>query len=475
MSKKTTSRRAVLGLVSAGAAGTALPTLLLAQQPDPWSRAAEIARAVRAPSFPARDFDVTTFGAVGDGVSLNTDAIAKAIAACHDAGGGRVVIPPGRFLTGAVHLRSNVNLHVSSGATLLFSTDPKHYPIVFTRWEGIELMNYSPLVYAYKQRNIAITGAGTLDGQSGAHSWWHWKGPWRGTVKTGWQEGMPDQRRARARLFKMAEDGVPVPDRVFGDGDYLRPSFIQPYDCDDVLIEGVRLRGAPFWQVHPVLCRNLTVRGLDILGHGPNNDGCDPESVDGAVIEHCSFDTGDDCIAINSGRNADGRRLAAPSQNILIRDCRMKEGHGGVVVGSQISGGARWIFAERCVMDSPDLWYAIRFKNNALRGGLLENFYYRDIEVGTVSKAAITCDFDYEEGGKGPYTPKLNNVVIERLRVKSAVRVLDSRGLPGAPVRGLLLRDCSFDGVTDASIVRHTQDIRLENVRVNGRPVSSVT
>lgn len=462
------TRRDMLRHAGAGAALGLAPQMTWAAEADPWSRAQRIARGVKAPSFPAREFDIVAFGARGDGVTRNTQAIAAAIAACHAAGGGRVVVPAGRFLTGAVHLRTNVNLHVSRGATLLFSTDPRDYPIVFTRWEGIELMNYSPLVYARRQKNIALTGEGTLDGQADAQHWWAWKGPWGGTIDHGWREGMPDQRKARARLFQMAEDKVPVEKRVFGDGDFLRPAFIQPYDCENVLIEGVRLRGAPFWQVHPVLCRNLIVRGLDILGHGPNNDGCDPESVDGALIEHCTFDTGDDCIAVNSGRNADGRRLATPAQNILIRHCRMKEGHGGVVVGSQISGGARWIFAEDCVMDSPDLWYAIRFKNNALRGGLLENFYYRNIEVGQVGKAAIACDFNYEEGANGPFVPRLRNVVVERLRARSAVRVLDSQGLPGAPVNGMTLRDCRFDGVTQPSIVQHTEGLRLDNVRVNG-------
>lgn len=466
------SRRDLLRRAGAGAALGLAPRLAFAAEPDPWARAAAIAAGVKAPVFPARDFDITRFGAKGDGTTLNTRAIASAIAACAAAGGGRVVVPAGRFLTGAVHLKSGVNLHVTRDATLLFSTDPKDYPIVFTRWEGMELMNYSPLVYARRQKNIALTGEGTLDGQGSAQHWWAWKGPWGGIVDHGWREGMPDQRKARARLFQMAEDGVPVEKRVFGDGDYLRPAFVQPYECENVLIEGVRLRGAPFWQVHPVLCRNLIVRGLDILGHGPNNDGCDPESVDGALIEHCTFDTGDDCIAVNSGRNADGRRLARPSQNILIRNCRMKAGHGGVVVGSQISGGARWIFAEDCVMDSPDLWYAIRFKNNALRGGLLENFYYRNLDVGQVGKAAVTCDFNYEEGANGPFVPRLRNVVVEKLRVKNAVRVLDSQGLPGAPVTGIRFKDCSFDGVSQPSIVRHTEGLALENVRVNGALVS---
>jgi polygalacturonase len=363
---------------------------------------------------------------------------------------------------------------VSEGATLLFDTNPASYPIVFTRWEGIELMNYSPLIYAYKQKNIGITGKGTLDGQGSEKHWWAWKGRWGGTVPYGWTEGMPDQRPARARLFQMAEEHVPVEERVFGDGSLLRPPFIQPYDCDNVLIEGVRVRNSPFWNIHPVLCRNVTLRGVDVYGHGPNNDGVDPESVDHMLIEDCSFNTGDDCIAVNSGRNADGRRLATPSQNILVRNCRMQEGHGGVVVGSQISGGARWVFAEACHMDSPNLWYAIRFKNNALRGGLLENFYYRDIEVGQVGRAAVTCDFNYEEGANGAFTPRLRNVVVERLRVKHAVRVLDSQGLPASPVEDITLRDCEFGGVTQPSIVKHTRAVNLVNVRVNGKRVQRI-
>jgi len=441
---------------------------------EAWARAADIARNVRAPTFPARPFDITRYGARPDATTHNTKAIADAIEACAKAGGGRVLVPAGRFLTGAIHLQSNVELHVSEGATLLFDVNPASYPLVFTRWEGMECMNYSPLIYARKQKNIGITGKGTLDGQGSEQNWWPWKGRWGGTVAYGWKEGMPDQIPARKRLFDMAEAGVPVEQRVFGDGSRLRPPFIQPYDCENVLIEGVRVRNSPFWNIHPVLCRNVTLRGVDVFGHGPNNDGVDPESVDHMLIENCSFNTGDDCIAVNSGRNADGRRLATPSQNILVRNCRMHEGHGGVVVGSQISGGARWVFAENCHMDSPNLWYAIRFKNNALRGGLLENFYYRDIDVGQVGRAAITCDFNYEEGANGAFTPQLRNVVVERLHVRKAIRVLDSQGLPKAPVNDLTLRDCSFNGVTQPSIVKYTRSVKLERVRVNDKMVTEL-
>ena len=471
----TDRRRFIRG---AGALAVTLPLIRRATAAidtrEAWERAADIARNVQAPAFPDRVFDITKFGALPDGATLNTAAIAKAIDACTKAGGGRVLVPAGKFLTGAVHLQGNVELHVSDGATLQFDTNPSSYPIVFTRWEGMELMNYSPLIYARRQKNIAITGKGTLDGQGSAQHWWSWKGKWGGTTEYGWKEGMPNQLPARANLFQMAEEGVPVEKRVFGDGSYLRPPFIQPYECENVLIEGVRVRNSPFWNIHPVMCRNVTLRGVDIYGHGPNNDGTDPESVDHMLIEDCTFDTGDDCIAVNSGRNADGRRLNRPSQNILVRNCRMREGHGGVVVGSQISGGARWVFAEHCQMDSPDLWYAIRFKNNALRGGLLENFYYRDIDVGQVGRAAITCDFNYEEGANGPFTPQLRNVVVERLRVKNAVRVLDSQGLPKAPVNDITLRDCDFEGVRQPSIVKYTREVKLEKVRVNGKQVSKI-
>ncbi|MCE7796753.1 glycoside hydrolase family 28 protein [Sphingobium sufflavum] len=463
------SRRALL-CATASVALVPIVPLIAATASDPWDQAARIVRDIKRTRFPDVDFPITQFGARAEKGHDNSRAIEAAIGAAHDAGGGRVVVPPGIWESGAIHLKSNVNLHVQFGATIAFSTRPEDYPPVFTRWEGIELINYSPLVYAHGQENVALTGGGTLDGQAGPDNWWPWKGPWGGTVDHGWREGMPDQRPARNRLFQMAEENVPPDQRLFGKGDYLRPAFVQFYACNRVLIEGVKLRRSPFWQLHPVLCRNLVIRGVDIMSHGPNNDGCDPESVDMVLIEDCTFDTGDDCIAINSGRNADGRRLATAARNIVIRNCRMKEGHGGVVVGSQISGGAHHVYAERCVMDSPDLWYALRFKNNALRGGLLEHFYFRDIKVGQVSKAAIACDFNYEEGANGSHKPILRDIVVQRLTVARTNRVLDSQGFPGAAVGSLRLEDCRFDGVSQPSLMVHSPDVTLVNVRVNGRP-----
>jgi polygalacturonase len=458
-------------LYRSGAVGLGLlPGIAAAAQADPWDRAKAIVRKIKVPVFPKRQFSVTDFGAVGDGTTLNTEAFARAIAACAQAGGGRVIVPEGKFLTGAIHLKSNIDLHVTADAHVLFSTEPKDYPIVLTRFEGVELMNYSPLIYAHNCKNIAVTGAGTLNGQGSNDHWWSWSSG----ARYGWREGMPSQRAARAAVSQMAEDNVPVEQRVFGDGHYLRPPLIQTYGCENVLIEGVRLRNSPFWNIHPTLSRNIIVRGVDIFGHGPNNDGCDPESCDLMLIEDCTFNTGDDCIAIKSGRNADGRRLNTPSQNIVIHNCVMKDGHGGVVIGSEISGGVRWVFAENCHMDSPDLWYAIRFKNNAMRGGLLENFYFRDISVGQVGRAVMTCDFNYEEGAKGAFKPVLRHVVIERLKAAKSLRVLDVQGLPNSSVSHISLRDCTFDGVTQPSIITYADDLTLKRITVNGQPADKL-
>jgi polygalacturonase len=421
---------------------------------DPWERLPGILAGIRAPVFPDRDFPVTDFGARGDGATDATDAIRWAIEACARAGGGRVVVPPGVFLTGAIHLKSTVDLHVSASATVRFRREPEAYlPAVLTRWEGVELMGYSPLVYAFEQHDIAVTGEGTLDGQADAEHWWPWK-------RNGHAQS---QKPDRDRLFAQAEAGVPVAERVYGAGHYLRPQFIQPYRCRNVLIEGVTITGSPMWVIHPVLSRNVTVRGVKVVSAGPNNDGCDPESSTDVLIEDTLFDTGDDCIAIKSGRNADGRRLAAPSERIVVRGCRMRAGHGGVTVGSEVSGSVRDVFVERCRMSSPDLERGIRFKTNAVRGGTIENVFVRDVEIGEAG-SAIDVDMLYEEGANGAFLPVVRNVVLDRISVEKATHAFFVRGLPSSPVRGLVVRDSSFRGVARGSRLEHVEDVVLRNV-----------
>lgn len=431
---------------------------------DPWSALPGILERIVPPAFPDRVFDITRFGARPDGTTEATAAIRAAVAACAAAGGGRVLVPAGRFLTGPIHLSSRINLHLDEQATLAFSRDPRAYlPVVLTRFEGMELLNYSPLIYARDARDIAVTGRGTLDGQADRANWW----PWKGTGEWG-VAGVPTQLPARARLGEMVARGVPVADRVFGDGAYLRPSFIQPYRCQNVLIDGVTIINSPMWEVHPVLSSNVTVRDVRIRTHGPNNDGCNPESSTDVLIERCTFDTGDDCIALKSGRNEDGRRINVPVENVVIRDCEMKDGHGGVVIGSEASGGARRIFVERCRMDSPRLDRALRFKTNSVRGGTIEQVYMRDVTVGQVAEAVVTADFYYEEGDSGRFPPTLRDVRLERVTSEKSRYGLLLRGYPHAPIDGVELRDCSLNGVAEGDRVEGVRNLVFQNVRVNG-------
>ncbi len=270
------SRREFVKAFSISAVGIAgLPRLALAQH-DAWrTEYSAILARIKPPKFPRREFNILKFGAKAGGVFDNRSAINNAIDACTKAGGGRVVIPAGEYLTGAIRLRSNVNLHVSKGATLKFSTEPSAYlPLVHTRWEGMELMHISPLIYAYEETNTAITGEGTLDGQGKAFFW-----KWHGNPRYGGNPDVLSQRPARARLYEFMDRNAPLSERIFGVDHYLRPQFIQPYKCKNILIEGVKIINSPMWEVHPVMCENVTVRKLDIFSHGANYDGCNPESV----------------------------------------------------------------------------------------------------------------------------------------------------------------------------------------------------
>ena len=434
---------------------------------DVFSRVPGILERIVPPTFASRDFDITSYGARGDDATDCTSAFRAAIEACNIAGGGRVVVPPGRFLTGPIHLRHNVNLHIQRGATIAFFTDPARYlPRVLTRFEGVELMGYSPLIYALDQQNIAMTGEGTLDGQASDKNWW----PWKGSKEFGWTTGSPRQNEARERLLQMSEAGVPVAARAFGEGSYLRPMFIQPYRCRNVLIEGVTIVNSPMWEIHPVLCTNVTVRGVKITSLGPNNDGCDPESCRDVLIENCTFNTGDDCIAIKSGRNADGRRVNVPSENIIVRGCKMLDGHGGVTIGSEISGGVRYVFAEKCEMDSPRLDRALRIKNNAARGGLLEHIYMRDVKIGRVAESVLAIDFLYEEGANGAFRPVVRDVELRNVQSGRSTYALYLRSFPKAEISDIRVIDCTFLNVEKPNVIAGVKKLDLDGTSINGSP-----
>jgi polygalacturonase len=421
-----------------------------------WEEVNEILGRISEPKFPERDFKITDYGALGDGQTDCTGAFEKAISAANKAGGGRVVAPAGTYLSGAIHLRSNVNLYVSEGAVIKFSTDPNKYlPVVFTRFEGIECINYSPNVYAYEQENIAITGKGTLDGQASEDNWWQWA------------ISQTDANDIKA-LNDYGRDGVPVEKRIFGAGHYLRPNMVVPYKCKNVLIEGVTVKNSPMWHIHFVLSSNITVRNVKVIGHGPNNDGCNPDSCKDVLITGCYFDTGDDCVTIKSGRNNDGRRVNVPCENIVVQNCQMKDGYGGIVLGSEMSGGVRNVFTENCKMDSPKLGQALRIKSNAVRGGFIENIYMRNVEIGEVNEAIFNINFYYGEGAAGPYLPIVRNINIEGVSSQKSKYVLLLRGFDSKPsITDIFLKDCAFNNVQNADVLAGTKKITFENVKVN--------
>jgi polygalacturonase len=436
-----------------------------------WKDLPGILKHITAPSFQKKDFVLSSSLAAdkaADFKKINQELIDK----CSASGGGRVVIPAGNYLLwGPIILKNNVNLHLQEGVLIKFSTDPDDYlPVVITRWEGIECYNYSSLIYAYDQKNIAITGKGVLDGQADNSNWWRWKG----SKIFGWSKNLPSQGDSAGRplLVKMNREQVPVEKRIFGKGHYLRPNFLQLFRCKNILIEGVTFLNSPMWVIHPLMSQNIIIRNVSTIGSGPNTDGCDPESCKDVLIKDCFFKNGDDNIAIKSGRNNDGRRINVPSENIVIQNCKMKDGHGGVTLGSEVSGGCRNIFAENCEMDSPNLERAIRFKANTFRGGLIENVFVRNIKVGEVGDAVIHFDMKYEpqEGKDGGFVPVWRNIEIKNVTSLKSRFALYLSGLENSPIKNLVVEDCKFNSAAEKSVIENVENPVMKNVYVNGAP-----
>ena len=441
----------------------------------------QIEQSIRTPKFADREYLITKFGAkAGASAAVNQKAIQKAIDKCSKKGGGRVIVPAGQtFLTAAIELKSGVNLVVEEGAVLQFAFEPELYPIVPTRWEGLDCWNLSPLIYAYKAKDIGLTGKGTLDGGGSNETWW----PWCGSKKFGMKEGgIAQNMGARARLLQQAEDGVPMDERRFGPKDGLRPQMVNFNQCEGVLIEDVTLLRSPFWVLHPLLSKDVTVRGVHVNNDGPNGDGCDPESCDRVLIENCYFNTGDDCIAVKAGRNNDGREggqgkyAGTPSKNIIIRNCKFNNGHGGVVIGSEISGGCQNLYAENCEMDSPSLDRVLRIKTNSCRGGIVENIKMRNITVGQCGEAVLKINTDYEpreQCCRGFY-PQVRHVTMENVTCKQSRYGVMIVGYDDPKlaytVKDIEVRNCQFDGVYDKPIHQTglAEDITYENLYING-------
>ncbi|MBR0497496.1 MAG: glycoside hydrolase family 28 protein [Paludibacteraceae bacterium] len=443
---------------------------------NPWKDVNQVLKQIKAPKFKEKKvFDITKFGAVNGVEDYKVNAVNKAIEAASAAGGGVVLVPAGTYYTGPVTLKSNVKIHLADGAVLRFSTNPKDYePMVKTRWEGWDCINYHPLIYAYGEKNVGITGNGTIDGQATDDNWW----PWKGKKEHGYKAGMISQEwngtkenGGRNKLARMEEQNVPMEQRIMKEEDRLRPSFVEFYNCENIILEGFTLIRSPFWCLHPMLSKNVIVRGVTVSSHGPNNDGCDPESCEFVLIENCKFDTGDDCIAIKSGKNNDGRRWARPTKNVVVRNCEMKDGHGGVVLGSEISGNVSNVWVENCEMDSPNLDRVIRIKSNPIRGGQLENFFIRNIKVGVCKEAVFRVEMKYEHVTEGPNMPLVKNFIMENVTSNGSKYGVWIDGLENTPqkqVTGVTLKNCSFDNVKTPHKIVGAENVKFDNVKING-------
>ncbi|TFW31361.1 glycoside hydrolase family 28 protein [Duganella callida] len=598
MNRDSTRRRFLHGASAAGAllfAGR-LPLLssaAAATSPadgEPWQRAQRIVeRCARPLIFPRQDFPITRYGAQGcalvaaksiwrgtqrevqtpaPGAPDCYPAIAAAIAAASDAGGGRVLIPAGNwYCKGPIVLRSNVHVHLSAKAQIYFSADPADYAmygdvdcgkagkLVLSRWQGNDLLNYSPLVYAYKQSNIALTGedwTSILNGQAGVHAnagsgpWWDWIdrkdgtvnaasanplnaplesiAPWLSAQQRALIQGSHPRWNGDTRyLPALSEAGVPAARRIFGIGHHLRPCMIELIECSDVLLQGYQVNDSPFWQHHPVACRNLRINKVNMESLGPNNDGFDPESCDTVLVEHCTFNTGDDCIAIKSGKNRDTRYGA--TRNMVIQDCVMNSGHGGITLGSEMAGGIEHVYAQRIDFrnahwaTSP-LGSAIRLKANMNRGGFLRHLYVRDVtlpngvdararktappdpqqpfkNLATGGGAIVTIDCNYAAGDDGVRTrpTAVSDVHISNLRAANvktadgeyscwqAVLILGPvaasyngpAGTPIPPVSNITISDSDFgtprNGAEPVYLYNASQVV-LNNVTIAGQIVN---
>ena len=418
-----------------------------------WELADKIVAGLDSVTFPDKTYNIVDFGATSDGRTPCKDAFDKAVTLCSNQGGGKIIVPAGTYyMNGPLVFKSNVNIHLEEDAVLNFSSNEEDYlPAVITRWEGTELFNYSPLIYAYHVQNIALTGKGMINGN--------------GSKKfSAWAE---NQNIDKEILRRMGRENWPVHRRIFGEGFRLRPGFIEPYGCANVRIEGITIKDSPFWVIHPIFCNNVIVRDVTVDSHNRNNDGCDPESCSNVLIEGCTFSTGDDAIAIKSGRDNDAWRIGQPTENVVIRNCTFWSKINGVCIGSEISGGVRNVFIENIsILKSSN---AIYFKSNLDRGGYIENIYVRNIQADSVRTALVRVEPNYKGERSGFHPTLFNKITVENVTCGQTNEcAISMAGFPELPIRNITLKNITVDKAVSDYRLENGENIIFENVRVNG-------
>lgn len=449
---------------------------------------------VARPVIPDLRVSVKDFGGVGDGVTLNTEAFAKAMKHLSDKGGGHLDVPAGIWITGPIEILSNCDLHVTPNAVIIFDPDRDLYPIIQTVFEGLDTRRCESPVHAEGARNISITGGGVLDGSGEA-----WRmvkkskltdGEWRKLVASGGivsRDGRiwyPDEGFEKATMFSnMNVPSVDLTEEQWNEiKSFLRPNMVSLRNCENVLLEDCSFQNSPCWNVHPLMCKNLIVNRVNIRNpyYSQNGDAIDVDSCENVLITNSTFDAGDDGICIKSGKDADGRRRARPCKNLIVDNCTVFHGHGGFTVGSEMSGGVENIKVSNCRFLGTDV--GLRFKSKRGRGGVVKNIYINDIYMKDILADAILFDLFY--GGKSAVeaaaekdetvnvpavpvdetTPEFRDIYISNVCCNGASRAMLFNGLPEMPVTNINVSDCTItadEGIT----LRNSQDITFKNVK----------
>lgn len=414
----------------------------------PTAKVDSIVNRIQVPTFPSFEVNVAKLGAKGDSITNSKPFFDKAMALCKKKNGGTIVVPKGVYLLkGPVHFVSNVNLKIEKGAKIKFSDNPEDYlPMVLTSWEGTMLYNYSPLIYAYGCENIAITGEGTIDGEGGKT----WK-----TFKK--QEG-----KGKDLSREMNHNNVPLKDRKFGTGYFLRPQMIQFFNCKNILVENVRIENSPFWCLHLLKSQSITVRGISYKSLNHNNDGIDPEYAKDVLIENVTFNNGDDNVAIKAGRDHEGRaNSATPSENIIIRNCNFKGLHG-VVIGSEMSAGVQNVYVENCKTIGY-LKRGIYLKTNADRGGFIKNVFVKNIQLDEVEDC-IYITANYHGEGKG-FQSEISNVSFTNIACnKASASGIVIQGFADKKIKNISLNNIEIKYARNAISSENAENVLMNEV-----------
>lgn len=403
--------------------------------------------------FPARICNIINYGAIGDGKTKNTQAFATAISDCAQQGGGKVEVPPGTWLTGPIHLESNIDLDIQKDARINFSIDFKDYlPVVFSRFEGIEYYNFSPPIYAKNAHNIAITGKGSINGEG--QNWWNLS-----------------ILHSIKKLYEMGENNVPVNQRIFGTAKAgLRPAFVEFVNCQRALIKNITLVNGPMWTIHPLYSQDIIVKNINIQTEkGPSTDGVVIDSSQNILVENSTFSTGDDAITIKSGRDNDGRRVGIPSKNIVLQNCTVDNAHGAIAIGSEMSGNVENVLAQNFTVRQAQ--HGFRIKSNEERGGIAQNIWVKNLDIDSLSVATIKLNMHYEKRRSAHYNknypPSFQNIHINGVTCQATKDSINLIGLANQPaMKNLDLKNINILYARDGLQMNYVNNTHLNNINI---------